>query len=184
MSLPTCNGKKVLITGINGYIASRIGHDLLKRGYMIRGTSRSKPSTEALLNGAYKEFADRVEMVSVPDMTVPGAFDEAVKGAEAEKHCPSRLSVNANTNIRRHCDRPHCLPSQLPAQDLGRLRYTCRQWQCLHPHLGTQACGTSTRGLCHDLFAGRDHESSQQEEIYFHGEGLEQLGRVYSSRPR
>lgn len=85
MSLPTCNGKTILITGINGYIASRIGHDLLKRGYKIRGTSRSKPSTEALLNGAYNEFAGRVEMVAVPDMTVPGAFDEAVKGVYHSK---------------------------------------------------------------------------------------------------
>lgn len=93
MSIPKCNGKTVLITGINGYIASRIGHDLLKKGYKIRGTSRSKPSTEALLNGTYKEFAGRVEMVSVPDMTIPGAFDEAVKGAYHARTCkllPSR----------------------------------------------------------------------------------------------
>lgn len=89
MSLPTCNGKTVLITGINGYIASRIGHDLLKRGYKIRGTSRSKPSTEALLNGAYNEFASRVQMVAVPDMTVPGAFDEAVKGMHHPETHPS-----------------------------------------------------------------------------------------------
>ncbi|KAA6413937.1 MAG: hypothetical protein FRX48_02299 [Lasallia pustulata] len=97
MSLPRCNGKTVLITGINGYIASRIGHDLLKKGYKIRGTSRSKPSTEALLNGAYKEFAGRVETISVPDMTVPGAFDEAVKGVTAIVHTASPLNYQLKT---------------------------------------------------------------------------------------
>ena len=75
------NAKIVVVSGINGYIASTIGLDLLKKGYTLRGTSRSTHSADALLKGAYKDYIDRVQMVSVPDMTVPGAFDEAVKGS-------------------------------------------------------------------------------------------------------
>ena len=80
MSSPTSNGEVVLVSGINGYIASTIGLDLLQKGYTLRGTSRSAHSADALLKGAYKNYVDRVQMVSVPDMTIPGAFDEAVKG--------------------------------------------------------------------------------------------------------
>ena len=78
--MSSSNGKTVLVSGINGYIASAIGLDLLKKGYTLRGTSRSAHSADALLKGAYKDYIDRVQMVSVPDMTAPGAFDEAVKG--------------------------------------------------------------------------------------------------------
>ncbi len=70
----------------NPSIASRIGLDLLEKGYTVRGTSRAKHSADALLNGAYKQYADRVEMYSVPVMTVPRAFDEAVKGLISSKH--------------------------------------------------------------------------------------------------
>ena len=80
MSLPESNGKTVLITGMNGYIASVLGHLLLSKGYSIRGTSRSLASAEPLLNGAYAAYKDRVKIYEVPDMTVSGAFDEAVKG--------------------------------------------------------------------------------------------------------
>ena len=80
MSIAADSGKIVLVSGINGFIASRIGYDLLKKGYALRGTSRSQHSADALINGAYKEYKGKVEMVAVPDMTIPGAFDAAVKG--------------------------------------------------------------------------------------------------------
>lgn len=80
MSLPKSNGQVLLITGINGYIASVLGHLLLTKGYSIRGTARTAASTQGLVDWAFGEFKERVEIVEVPDMTVPGAFDKAVKG--------------------------------------------------------------------------------------------------------
>lgn len=74
------NSKTVLVSGINGYVASVIGLDLLKKGYTLRGTSRSTSSKAALLDGPYKDYADRFDVVAVPDIIIPGAFDEAVKG--------------------------------------------------------------------------------------------------------
>ncbi|MCJ1419424.1 hypothetical protein MMC32_005779 [Xylographa parallela] len=94
MSPPTSNGKVVLVSGINGYIASTIGLDLLKKGYTIRGTSRSAHSADALLKGAYEGYVDRVQMVSVPDMTIPGAFNEAVKGVIAVIHTASPIDFS------------------------------------------------------------------------------------------
>ncbi len=80
MDIPPSNGKTILITGINGYIASVLGHLLLTKGYHIRGTSRTLNSTKALLEGAFKPYASRVDIVKVPDISDLGAFDEAVQG--------------------------------------------------------------------------------------------------------
>lgn len=83
MSIPASNGKVVLITGINGYIGSKIGLDALSQGYSIRGTSRSVASSHALLAGPFAPYTDRIEIFEVPDITVPKAFDAAVKGSGA-----------------------------------------------------------------------------------------------------
>ena len=72
--------KIVLVTGINGYIASRIGMDLLERGYRLRGTVRRTQSARPLLEGAYKAYASEIEIYEVGDFTVEGCFQEAVKG--------------------------------------------------------------------------------------------------------
>ena len=80
MVVSQSNGKIALVSGINGYIGSMIGLQLLQRGYTLRGTARSSKSVEPLKTGAYKEYADRVQAAAVPDITVLGAFDEAVKG--------------------------------------------------------------------------------------------------------
>ena len=69
----------VLVTGANGYIAARTAEAFLKAGYSVRGTVRSKSSAKDLVD-ALSEYAGRFELVEVPDITVPGAFDEAVKG--------------------------------------------------------------------------------------------------------
>ncbi|MCJ1267695.1 hypothetical protein MMC22_007581 [Lobaria immixta] len=97
MSLPPSNGKIVLVSGINGYIASSIGLDLLKKGYTLRGTLRNQNHADALVNGAYNTWRDRVQMVIVSNMIADGAFDEAVKGVTAVIHPASPISSNNTT---------------------------------------------------------------------------------------
>jgi nucleoside-diphosphate-sugar epimerase len=97
MSLPPSNGKTLLVTGINGYIASSLGELVLSKGYNLRGTSRSLASTEPLIGGDYARFASRVEIIEVPDMTAPGAFDEAVQGVHGIFHTASPISFNLQT---------------------------------------------------------------------------------------
>lgn len=80
MALPTSNGKTVLITGINGYIASVLGQLLLTKGYSIRGTTRRSVSSEPYLNGPWAPYKERIQIYEVPDMTATGAFNEAAKG--------------------------------------------------------------------------------------------------------
>jgi nucleoside-diphosphate-sugar epimerase len=95
-SPPPSNGKTVLITGLNGYIASHIGLELLSQGYTLRGTTRRPESLAALLNGPYSVYhtADRVKIFSVPDMTIPGAFDAAAQGVHGILHTASPVSFS------------------------------------------------------------------------------------------
>lgn len=73
----------VLISGVNGYIAAVTAKHLLENGFSVRGTVRKVASAKPLLEGPLKEYASTgsFNVVEVPDITVDGAFDEAVKGA-------------------------------------------------------------------------------------------------------
>lgn len=95
MVLPESNNKVVLITGVNGYIASRTAEAFLNAGFSIRGTARSKDSS-ANLQMALDIFvqAGRFEVVEVKDIIVPGAFDEVVKGCFAIAHMASPVSLS------------------------------------------------------------------------------------------
>jgi GDP-D-mannose dehydratase len=83
MSIPASNGKTLLITGINGYIASVLGQLALSKGYSLRGTARRGASSEPLLAGPYAAYKERVKIYEVPDMTTDGAFDAAAQGGSA-----------------------------------------------------------------------------------------------------
>ncbi|OAP56778.1 hypothetical protein AYL99_08890 [Fonsecaea erecta] len=96
--MPSDNADKVvLITGINGYIASHIGLQLLQRGYRVRGTSRSLSARDHLLAGAFKGYDSQYEHVEVKDIVAPGAFDEAVKGVHAILHTASPVDFTLKT---------------------------------------------------------------------------------------
>jgi nucleoside-diphosphate-sugar epimerase len=73
---------QILITGVNGFIAARCAKFFLDQGYSVRGTVRNLQSAKPLLGEALKAYAEngKFEVVEVPDITNPGAFDEAVKG--------------------------------------------------------------------------------------------------------
>ncbi|KAI9037920.1 NAD(P)-binding protein [Aspergillus affinis] len=70
----------VLVTGANGYIASCTIYELLQAGYAVRGTVRS-PHLADRLRARLRTWSDDglLEIVHVPDITIPGAFDNAVQ---------------------------------------------------------------------------------------------------------
>lgn len=71
----------VLVTGVNGYIASHIAEQLLEHGYRVRGTVRDAYKADymhALFDEKYGEDAFEVQIVK--DMATDGAFDEVMKG--------------------------------------------------------------------------------------------------------
>ncbi|KIV85434.1 hypothetical protein PV11_01130 [Exophiala sideris] len=88
------SAKIILVSGINGYIASHIGLILLQKGYTVRGTSRSESAHAHLVSGAFKSHADSYQHAIVPDITTPGAFDDAVKGVHGIIHTASPVDFN------------------------------------------------------------------------------------------
>jgi hypothetical protein len=82
LKISTMSKDLVLITGVNGYIAAVAAKHFLDHGHSVRGTVRKVASAKELLEGPLKEYADsgKFTVVEVPDITVDGAFDEAVKG--------------------------------------------------------------------------------------------------------
>lgn len=81
----------VLVTGANGYIAGPVIELFLKAGYAVRGTVRSKASANVLVE-ALSQYRDNLEIVEVPDIVAPGAFDTAVKGGRSTlNNSPTRV---------------------------------------------------------------------------------------------
>ncbi|KAK3948380.1 NAD(P)-binding protein [Pseudoneurospora amorphoporcata] len=75
----------ILVTGINGLIASHIADQLLAAGYRVRGTVRNKSRcawVEPFFTSRYGA-ANRLELVQVPDITAPGIWDAHVAGVSA-----------------------------------------------------------------------------------------------------
>ena len=102
MSLPTeqyvvPQGSTVLITGVNGFIASNIADQFLKFGSKVRGTTRSLEKNawiSTLFNQKYGP--GNFELVAVPDMQAPDAFVQAVKGVSAVVHTATIFTLDPN----------------------------------------------------------------------------------------
>lgn len=74
-------GSLVLVTGANGWIASHVVDQLIQAGYNVRGTSRESSKAEWLQDYVTGKYGSgKFEVAVVPDMSVEGAFDDAVKG--------------------------------------------------------------------------------------------------------
>jgi nucleoside-diphosphate-sugar epimerase len=74
-------GATIFVTGVNGLIGSHTADQLLARGYNVRGAVRDVERSGWLtefFNSKHK--GAKFELVSVPDMTVPGAYDDVVEG--------------------------------------------------------------------------------------------------------
>lgn len=85
-SIPT--GSWVLVTGASGFLASYVVWQFLNRGFRVRGTVRDVQQSSWLLEDRFKPYAENgaLELVAVPDFSVAGAFDQAIKGVAAVLH--------------------------------------------------------------------------------------------------
>lgn len=96
MSPPTAaagipSGSWVLVTGVNGFIASHVALQLLDRGYKVRGTVRDLSTTSWLTEDLFAEqhAAGSFQLYEVPDFTQRHAFQSSVKGVGAIAHIAS-----------------------------------------------------------------------------------------------
>ncbi|KAI0776383.1 hypothetical protein BC629DRAFT_1594890 [Irpex lacteus] len=93
--MPALQSGKVLVSGANGYIAVWVVKKLLEDGFAVRGTVRSEKSIP-YLQQLFSSYGDKVEFVIVPDITLPGAFDDAVKDVDAIAHTASPFHFNVS----------------------------------------------------------------------------------------
>ncbi|KAK1753680.1 reductase [Echria macrotheca] len=88
-------GDLVLLTGATGFLGYNTLLDLLRSGYHVRAAVRSDakaakvraaPSLKALMPSSAQ-----LSFVLVPDMTAPGAYDEAAQGVKYIIHCANPI---------------------------------------------------------------------------------------------
>lgn len=68
----------ILLTGANGFIASHILSNLLEAKHSVRAVVRSQSKVDSL-KSLFPAPASQLDYAIIPDMTAPGAFDEALK---------------------------------------------------------------------------------------------------------
>lgn len=74
-------GSVVVVSGVNGFIASHVADQTLAAGFKVRGTTRSIGKNSWIQEHFRNLYGpDSFELVEVKDMRAEGAFDEAVKG--------------------------------------------------------------------------------------------------------
>ncbi|OSX58892.1 hypothetical protein POSPLADRAFT_1059984 [Postia placenta MAD-698-R-SB12] len=93
--MPAVTSGKILVSGANGFVAVWVVKSLLERGYTVRATVRSE-NKGTHLRKIFASYGDKLELVTVPDITTAGAFDEAVKGVDAIEHTASPFHFKAD----------------------------------------------------------------------------------------
>ncbi|KIM94766.1 hypothetical protein OIDMADRAFT_135689 [Oidiodendron maius Zn] len=95
--MPDFNGKTLLVTGLNGFVCAVLGKYVLSKGYKLRGTVRRLESIDDIIKGPLATYKDRVEIVLIPNMTAPGAFDEAVIGVDGIFHVATPVDFSKSS---------------------------------------------------------------------------------------
>jgi len=82
--------KKVLLTGISGYVGQHCAAELLKSGYSVKGSVRSLSKTDEVINGIKKEVDPKgnLEFCELNLMQDAG-WDKAMEGCEFVLHVAS-----------------------------------------------------------------------------------------------
>lgn len=92
-SLSTLKGL-VLLTGGTGFIGFRTLVETLASGYSVRAAIRKESSIAELTAApSIQPYLSALSFAVVPDITTPGAFDEAVKDVDYIIHLASPLAV-------------------------------------------------------------------------------------------
>lgn len=91
------SGPLILITGGTGYIGNHTVAEFLSHGYRVRATARNKNSCSSLL-AIHDKHRESIQTHIISDITLPGAFDEAVKGVDGIVHMASPFTYSITDN--------------------------------------------------------------------------------------
>jgi dihydroflavonol-4-reductase len=89
-------GDLCLVTGITGYLASRIGKYLVDEGYQVRGTVRSLKNVERMEKMG--ELLPGVEFVEA-DLQIEEGWTDATEGCKWVFHVASPQAVKSETDL-------------------------------------------------------------------------------------
>lgn len=86
--------KKVLVTGISGYVGQHCAAELLKKGYAVRGSVRSLSKTDEVVKGISKVIDPKgnLEFCEL-DLMKDEGWDKALEGCEFLLHVASPFVV-------------------------------------------------------------------------------------------
>jgi len=73
--------KKVLVTGISGFVAQHCAAELLKKGFAVKGSVRSLSKTDEVVKGITQEIDSKgnLEFCEL-DLMKDGGWDKAMEG--------------------------------------------------------------------------------------------------------
>ncbi len=91
--------KKVLVSGISGFIGQHCAAELLKEGYYVKGSLRDLEKKDEVANGIIKEIdpGENLEFVKLNLLSDAG-WDDTVKGCESVLHVASPYFVREPIN--------------------------------------------------------------------------------------
>lgn len=86
--------KKVLVTGISGFVGQHCAAELLKKGYSVRGSVRSLSKKEEIVKGISKEIdpGGNLEFCEL-DLMKDAGWDKAMEGCDYVLHVASPFVV-------------------------------------------------------------------------------------------
>ena len=86
--------KKVLVTGISGFVGQHCAAELLKKGYSVKGSVRSLSKTDEVINGIKKEVDPKGSIeFCVLDLMEDEGWDKAMEGCDFVLHVASPFVV-------------------------------------------------------------------------------------------
>ncbi|KAJ9616635.1 hypothetical protein H2200_000354 [Cladophialophora chaetospira] len=96
-------GDIVLLTGATGFIGFRTLVLLLEAGYAVRTAVRTAADFDRIKSiKSVAAYTSKLEFVVVADITLPGAYDEAVKGVDYVVHMASPFASSEVQNADDH----------------------------------------------------------------------------------
>jgi NADPH-dependent methylglyoxal reductase len=100
MSSPS--SQTILVTGASGFIGAHIIHQLLEKGYNVRGCMRSESSGNKLRSN-FSKYSSQISIAVVPDIMVVESYKNAFEGDDAPvtgiMHLASPFVLEVKDNV-------------------------------------------------------------------------------------
>lgn len=87
-----------LITGSTGFIGSTTTLRVLEAGYRVRLVIRREQQADKLRR-ILSQYVDDLDFITVPDLTISGCYDRALRDVEYVLHIASPLPTPGNTDL-------------------------------------------------------------------------------------